>query len=56
MRFVKTSVLMLSLLLAGVAAAAEVKVEYKDYKKFTTSLDCVKIGLIHSDYSFVCVV
>ena len=23
---------------------------------FTTSLDCVKIGLIHSDYSFVCVV
>lgn len=35
MRFVKTSVLMLSLLLAGVAAAAEVKVEYKDYKKFT---------------------
>ena len=22
--------------------------------QFTTSLDCVKIGLIHSDYSFVC--
>ncbi|CAI3792740.1 DUF3016 domain-containing protein [Rheinheimera sp. MM224] len=35
MRFIKSGVLMLSLLVAGTAAAAEVKVEYKDYKKFT---------------------
>ena len=34
MRFIKSGVLMLSLLVAGVTAA-EVKVEYKDYKKFT---------------------
>lgn len=35
MRFIKSGVLMLSILVAGTAAAAEIKVEYKDYKKFT---------------------
>lgn len=35
MRFVTSAVLMISLLTATAAAAAEVKVEYKDYKKYT---------------------
>lgn len=35
MRFIKSGVLMLSMLVVTAAAAAEVKVEYKDYKKFT---------------------
>ncbi len=35
MRFIKSGVLMLSMLVITAAAAAEVKVEYKDYKKFT---------------------
>lgn len=35
MRFTKVAVLLLSALLAATASAGEVKVEYKDYKKFT---------------------
>lgn len=35
MRFIKSGVLMLSILAATAVVAAEVKVEYKDYKKFT---------------------
>ncbi len=35
MRFIKSGVLMLSMLAATAAVAGEVKVEYKDYKKFT---------------------
>jgi Protein of unknown function (DUF3016) len=35
MRFIKVSVLMLSALMAATVTAGEVKVEYKDYKKFT---------------------
>jgi hypothetical protein len=35
MRFTKVAVMLLSALLAATASAGEVKVEYKDYKKFT---------------------
>lgn len=35
MRFIKSGVLVFSLLAAAAAVAGEVKVEYKDYKKFT---------------------
>jgi hypothetical protein len=35
MRFIKSAVLILSLAVAATAMAGEVKVEYKDYKKFT---------------------
>lgn len=35
MRFIKSAVVMLSLLAMSAAMAGEVKVEYKDYKKFT---------------------
>lgn len=35
MRFIKLSVLMLSVLVATTVTAGEVKVEYKDYKKFS---------------------
>ncbi len=35
MRFMKSAVVLLSLLATGAVVAGEVKVEYKDYKKFT---------------------